>query len=64
MTDDSKRDWQQTRIHFVCGVILGAMAAFGLGGGWLPILSAGLIVGILAAIFMDKVWDRFSTRRR
>jgi hypothetical protein len=58
MNDARKRDWQTTRIHFVCGLMIGGVSAFVMGGGWVAISIAGLAVGLFAAIFMDGFWDK------
>jgi energy-converting hydrogenase Eha subunit A len=59
-TDDKpKRDWQKTRIHFCCGVILGGLSVLATGGGPIAILIAAFLIGLLAAIFLDKFWEEF-----
>lgn len=57
MNDRPKRDWQKTRIHFVCGVIFGGLSAFGSDGGWIVIAIIALVTGMLAAVFLDQFWD-------
>jgi ABC-type phosphate transport system permease subunit len=56
MNGAPKRDWEKTRIHFVCGFLVGLFAAYS-GSGWLITLTVALGFGILAAIFLDKFWD-------
>lgn len=57
MNDGPKRDWQKTRIHFVCGVIFGGLSAFASGGAWIAIVVVALATGLLAAIFLDQFWE-------
>ena len=61
--DNSKRDWEQTRLHFVCGVILGGLGMlptlpwFPSHWDWIWFLVIPLGTGLAAAIFLDRFWD-------
>ena len=57
MNNGPKRDWVKTQVHFACGIILGVLISWSMGGGRLEICATGLVVGILAAIFLDRFWE-------
>ena len=59
MNDEPKRDWEKTWIHFVFGFVVGWLAVFSTGGGWIVNLAVALLLGILAAIYLDKFWEEF-----
>jgi hypothetical protein len=59
MSDKPKRDWGKTRLHFFCGVVLGAFSGFAWGGDWIWIAASALVTGLLAAIFLDRFWENF-----
>jgi len=61
MNSDHERDWQKTRIHFVCGFVLGSISTFGSGGGWVLAVICGLLLGTLAGVFLDRFWERFQS---
>jgi hypothetical protein len=59
MRDGLQRDWFKTRVHFFCGFFIGAaLGAYGFGE-WRLILITAVVVGILAAFFLDDFWDGF-----
>ena len=69
MSEHQKRDWAKTRLHFVCGGLMGA----GVGlyfwfdstwnDSWLIgaafIIGGGVALGILAGFFLDDFWENF-----
>ena len=57
MTAPYKRDWQKTRIHAVCGFVVGGGTVLLSGGGWMAALVWAVIFGLLAGIFLDRFWD-------
>ena len=60
MSGDPQRDWQKTRIHFVCGALLGGMTMLSdvpSHGSWIWFLIVPLVTGLIAAIFLDRFWD-------
>ena len=59
MSDEPQRDWFKTWVHFFCGLVVGAVMGAYAFGEWLYILITALVVGILAAIFLDEFWDDF-----
>ena len=61
MNDRPTRDWIKIQVHFVCGAILGVATTWSSGGSWLLVCAAGLMVGLLAAVFLDRFWHWFLT---
>ena len=53
------RDWGKTWLHFFCGFIVGGGVGAYAFGDWLYLLITALVVGILAALFLDGFWDEF-----
>jgi ABC-type xylose transport system permease subunit len=54
-----KRDWQKTRIHAVCGAIIGGGSVLVGGGDWRTALAGAIILAVLAGIFLDQFWEHF-----
>jgi len=54
-----KRNWKKTGIHFICGFVIGGLAVFSGGEGWRIDLTVAFVVGILAAIVLDKFQHEF-----
>jgi CDP-diglyceride synthetase len=70
MSDGPKRDWEKTWVHFFCGAVVGAIIGVRLAWslehsqyswaiGATLIVGAALLVGFLAAFFLDRFWDKF-----
>lgn len=65
-SQEKKRDWFKTIVHFFCGALLGALYGLGRPWGWsgefgwaflLRILVPSLVVGLLSAKYLDRFWD-------
>ncbi len=61
MNGAPKRDWAKTWIHFTCGFVIGALSGFYPSFDWLTALMVAILTGTLAAIFLDRFWDEFSS---
>jgi hypothetical protein len=59
MNGAPKRDWAKTWIHFVCGFVTGGLSGFSSSFDWITALIVAILTGTLAAIFLDRFWDKF-----
>ncbi|MEO7299190.1 MAG: hypothetical protein ABI042_11520 [Verrucomicrobiota bacterium] len=69
MNDAPKRDWEETWVHFFCGALVGAGLGFYLSfqfsenNSWqfitVFIVAGALLIGFLAAFFLDGFWEKF-----
>ena len=69
MTDEPKRDWEKTWLHFFCGAAVGGGIGtyFWFDSSWNQswligaafIIGGGLVIGFLSALFLDDFWEKF-----
>ena len=64
---EKRTNWFKVVVHFFCGALLGAIFGLRLAtpgkwkSGWivlLIILTHSLVVGLLAAMYLDRFWER------
>jgi len=59
MNNEPQRDWFKIWVHFFCGLVVGGGIGAYCFSEWHYIIIAAVVVGILAAVFLDDFWDDF-----
>ena len=63
MSNGQQRDWFKTWLHFLCGLVAGALVGFyTFQDNWIGIVITALVAAILAAIYLDDFWESVSGR--
>ena len=57
MSEEPKRDWFKTLIHSAFGFVIGGCAGFYYGENIIWAIVGGVVLGLIAAIYLDDFWD-------